>query len=60
MVVGGVDSDGNLVQENELVSLDPANHPVPECLRNLTQFYLPVRQGTGGLVYGGRICSKIQ
>ncbi len=54
MVVGGSTSSGS-VDQVELVSLDPDNHPVPECLKNLGPFpveeYLAAGaelQGDGG------------
>ncbi len=56
MVVGG--SATGFIDTVELVSLDPDNHPIPECLKSLGPF--PVinshasgaeLQGLGALVY---------
>ena len=46
MVVGGFNgtTDSKLV---EVISLDPANHPVPECLKRLNDFPVTVYGAAG-------------
>ncbi len=55
MVVGGMDAEGNVLRDTELVSLDPENHPVPECLRSLAPFYLSTMKASGAFVVSGEI-----
>ena len=44
MVIGGnVDSFGDYFSTVELVSLDPSNNPVPECIKNLAD--IPIQTG---------------
>ncbi len=50
MVVGGWD-DATLNQV-ELVSLDPENHPVPECLRELQGYPFAMRAASGAVLQG--------
>ncbi len=50
MVVGG--SDYGQLNEVELVSLDPENHPVPECLRSLAPYPLSVEAASGAELQG--------
>ena len=44
MVVGGY--VGGELDDVELISLDPVNHPVPECLKQLGNF--PTSMSSGG------------
>ena len=50
MVVAGLDS-GN-VDTVELVSLDPLNHPVPDCLKDLAPYPIRVRGASGAELQG--------
>ena len=54
MVVGGL-TGGDRLDTVELVSLDPQNHPVPECLKSLNPF--PTRDflAFGAELQGGTI-----
>ena len=45
MVVGGL-GDPGAVRTVDLISLDPVNHPVPDCLKKLGDF--PERMYGGG------------
>ena len=51
MVVGGYNS-GNYLNEVELVSLEPANNPVPPCLMNLNDFPAPISGAAGSVDEG--------
>ena len=53
LVVGGQGADG-VTGTVDLVSLDPLNHPVPECLRNRNPFHDTVQEASGAsLTEGG-------
>ena len=51
MVMGGSDSQGR-ISDVELVSLDPANSPVPECLNNLASLSLEANGAAAGMTSG--------
>ena len=51
MVMGGSDSQGR-ISDVELVSLDPANNPVPECLNNLSSLPLEANGPAAGITSG--------
>ncbi len=54
MVVGGRDSTGR-TDKVELVSLDPGNHPVPECLKQLANYPVALQGAAGAsLQFGSR------
>ncbi len=48
MVVGGGTENRDEADTVELISLDPADHPVPSCLRNLSAFPVPLTAAAGG------------
>jgi hypothetical protein len=49
LVVGGTQVSDRV----ELISLDPASHPVPDCLRNLNPFPTNVHGGAGAVLNSG-------
>ena len=55
MVIGGygrfISGPDHYLDEVELVSLDPALHPVPGCLSQLNPMPVPTGGGAGGLDY---------
>ncbi len=51
MVYGGLYGNRSVSGEVELVSLDPLNHPVPECLSLDSERAL--FQGAGAMTYTG-------
>ncbi len=53
MVVGGLNDFNSQVNAVELVSLDPINHPVPDCLRNLGRYPVPVEGAAGATLHHG-------
>ncbi len=52
MVVGGYNITEDKLDQVELISLDPENHPVPNCLRNLGPFPLPLSGASGAELRG--------
>ncbi len=52
MVVGGY-GDNDWIDDVELISLDPVNHPVPECLRRLRNFPAAISAGGGAALKDG-------
>ncbi len=57
MVVGGV-ADGGELDDVELISLDPVNHPVPDCLKQLGNFPTPIIWGGGAALQNGKLEKK--
>ncbi len=55
MVIGGDNSTGKLLQNVEVFSLDEQHHPVPACLRKLSDFPVGIEDGSGGSVQNGRL-----
>ena len=53
MAVGGINQI-ILSSMVDLVSLDPVNHPVPECLKDRNNFYNVVAHGSGGFLEEGK------
>ena len=51
MVIGGSNSTDKLGSV-ELVSLDPANNPVPECLNNLASLPYKLNGAAAGITSG--------
>ena len=51
MVVGGA----GFLDQVELISLDPENHPVPECLKGLGPYPLEILAASGAEYQGGKI-----
>ena len=51
MVIGGSDSQDK-IGSVELVSLDPANNPVPECLKNLASLPYKLNGASAGMTIG--------
>ena len=54
MVIGGQDQVDK-IGEVELVSLDPASNPVPECLNNLASLPYAVAGLSAGMTSGKEI-----
>ncbi len=54
MVVGGYDSRGR-IDDVDLVSLDPVNHPVPECLKQLGSYPTDMYSGGGAALSDGSL-----
>ena len=52
MVVGGYTGFGN-VDTVDLISLDPVNHPVSECLKDRNPFYTTLYAGAGATLNEG-------
>ena len=56
MLIGGYDPDSvNNHDEVELISLDPENHPVPECLRVRNRFRDDQRDPPGAALVDGKV-----
>ncbi len=53
MVVGGFLENGDPTESVDLVSLDPINHPVPECLRTLRNHIGDYGQAAGAMLKKG-------
>ena len=58
MVMGGSDSQER-IEDVELVSLDPANNPVPECLKNLASLPLKANGAAAGMTSGKEIMKSL-
>ena len=57
MVIGGSDSQDQ-IDSVELVSLDPANNPVPQCLQNLASLPYKMNGASAGMTSGKENMSK--
>ncbi len=57
MVVGGLDDRGFTLDTVELISLDPANHPVPERPRQLANYPGEIKLAGGAALKDGNRCS---
>jgi hypothetical protein len=54
LVIGGLDSTGNISDVVELISLDPKNNPVPARLKNLKKFPTIITTGGGAMLTQGQ------
>jgi hypothetical protein len=55
LVIGGLDSTGNISDVVELISLDPKNNPVPARLKNLHKFPTKIDNGGGAMLTQGQL-----
>ena len=53
MVIGGMIEGDDKIDTVELVSLDPAGNPVPECLKNLSSLPYSAAGAAAGISAGG-------
>ena len=62
MAIGGNGYPDNVLDDVELVSLDPILHPVPDCLTRLNPLPVPTQWASGAVDYTSmlsiNICTK--